>query len=107
MTDPTPAFSQPDASPYTTPAVVVRRTNGFAIASLIASLLGLGIIGVILGHVALGQIRRSGDGGRALAIGGLVIGYLAIVVTLALLGLWIYTLSTGDLVFTPLIPADR
>ncbi len=55
---------------------------------------------MIAGHIALSQIKRSGDAGRALAIAGLVIGYLAIAVTLALIGLWIYTLSTGDLVFT-------
>ena len=35
-----------------------------------------------------------------LAIIGLIVGYLALAVTLALVALWIYTLSTGDLVFT-------
>lgn len=61
---------------YPAPAVA-RPTNGLAIASLVTGLLGFAIIPVILGHVALSQIRRTGDGGSALAIVGLVLGYLA------------------------------
>lgn len=63
-------------------------TNPFAIASLIVSLVGFGLIGVILGHVALGQIKRSNgyEQGRGLAIAGLIIGYaqIAIVLLIAL-----------------------
>jgi hypothetical protein len=63
-------------------------TNPFAIASLIVSLVGFGLIGVILGHVALGQIKRSNgyEQGRGLAIAGLIIGYaqLAIILLFAL-----------------------
>ena len=32
-------------------------------------------LAVILGHVALSQIRRRGEGGRNLAITGLILGY--------------------------------
>jgi len=64
-------------------------TNGLAIASLIMGILGVlgllacfgGVVGipaVICGHMALGRIKRSGQGGRGLAIVGLVLGYLAI-----------------------------
>lgn len=67
-------------------------TNGLAVASLICGLLWIGWIGsalaIVFGHVALGQIRRAGGGqsGRALAIGGLVLGYfgaLTFLLTLA------------------------
>jgi hypothetical protein len=56
-------------------------TNGFAIASLISSIISCGIgsiLGVIFGHVSLNQMKRTGEGGRGLAIAGLVIGYLGI-----------------------------
>lgn len=56
-----------------------RGTNVLALISIITGVLGFAIIPVILGHLALGQIRRTGEGGQALAIVGLVLGYLAIV----------------------------
>ena len=71
------APAQPQAQP-------VARNNRFAVASLVLSLLwlfGLGsLLGVVFGHIALGQIKRSGELGRGLAIGGLVLGYLALAV---------------------------
>jgi hypothetical protein len=57
---------------------VVRRTNGLAVASFVLGLLGFGLLPVIFGHVALGQIRRTGDGGAGFAIAGLVLGYLVL-----------------------------
>lgn len=64
-----------------------------AIASLICGIVcfwGLGsIAAVILGSVALRQIRERGEGGRGLAIGGIVVGAItlvaAIVVTILLI----------------------
>ena len=59
-----------------------RGTNGLAIASLVTSLVwvcGLSsIAAVILGHVARGQIKRTGEQGAGLALAGLIIGYLGI-----------------------------
>jgi len=57
---------------------VSQKTNTLAIVSLVAGILQFNIVAVILGHVALGQIKRTGEGGRMLAIIGLVLGYLAI-----------------------------
>ncbi|MEU8195945.1 DUF4190 domain-containing protein [Microbispora amethystogenes] len=57
------------------------RTNGMAVASLVLGVLGLlfcgvpGIAGVICGHVALNQTRRTGEQGRGLAIAGLILSY--------------------------------
>jgi len=50
-------------------------TNGLAIGSLVLSLLGLfcgigSIVGVILGFIARGQIKRTGQGGNGLAVAG-------------------------------------
>jgi hypothetical protein len=54
------------------------RTNVLAIVSLVTSILGLAIVPIILGHISLSQIRRTGEQGRVMAIIGLVIGYLSV-----------------------------
>ncbi len=47
--------------------------------------LGLGsICAVILGHLALRRLRRTGQAGRTMAIIGLVLGYTGVVVTFML-----------------------
>ncbi|MUL78803.1 DUF4190 domain-containing protein [Mycobacterium sp. CBMA226] len=38
-------------------------------------------LGIIFGHIALSQMKRSGQGGRGLAITGLVVGYLSLGLT--------------------------
>lgn len=62
-----------------TSAPAATRTNGLAIASLISSFF-ISLLGIILGHIALNQIKRTGEGGRGLAIAGLVIGYAGLVI---------------------------
>lgn len=47
-----------------------------AITSFVLSLLGVSILGVIFGHMSLGQIKRTAAGGQGLAVAGLVIGYI-------------------------------
>jgi Domain of unknown function (DUF4190) len=68
-------------------------TNGSSIASLILGILWLGGFGslaaVICGHIAHGQIKRSGQRGRGLATAGLILGYLGLAVTAALVVLLI------------------
>jgi hypothetical protein len=69
------------ASTSATPAV--SPTNSFAIVALCTSLIA-SVLGVVFGHVALSQIRRTGERGRGLAIAGLVIGYVGIGCTVVL-----------------------
>jgi len=70
-------------------------TNTLAIVSLVCSALGLttgitAIAGVVCGHIALGQISRSGEQGRGLAIAGIAIGYAVIALfALIILG-WLF-----------------
>jgi Domain of unknown function (DUF4190) len=70
MTDSVPP---PPAAPAYAPASVGQRTNALAIVALI-----LGIViplgGIICGAIALGQIKRTGEAGRGLALAGLIIG---------------------------------
>jgi hypothetical protein len=57
-------------------------TNGMAIASMVVGIVWAGWIGsilaVVFGHVALKQIERTGEGGRGMAVAGLVLGYLGL-----------------------------
>jgi hypothetical protein len=54
------------------------RYNVLAIVSLVSAFV-LSLVAVITGHMALGQIKRTGEKGRGLAIAGLVLGYVGIV----------------------------
>lgn len=85
---PAPVLPVPPVMMYPVP----RNTNGFAVASLVSSLVGfptLGfgfVLGVVFGHVARAQIRETSDGGAGLSTAGLVIGYLGVAGGVALLG---------------------
>jgi len=74
----TPQYQQPEYQQPVNYAPLAPKTNSMAIASLISSFF-ISLLGVILGHIALNQIKNTGEGGRGLAIAGLVIGYIGIV----------------------------
>jgi hypothetical protein len=91
---PPPGVSPPPGQTWGAPAYAQpRRTNGFAIASLVLGcvfcLLFSGVLAVIFGNIALNQIAQSPDTqtGRGLAIAGIVLGWIGI----ALLGILAFT----------------
>lgn len=100
LDDVTPATlaATPSDAPDTPPAFVhrMRDVNAFALASVFCSLIWLlgSPLAVIFGHVALRQIARSEgrQGGRNIAITGLVLGYGGLLLMLVALG----GLSAGD-----------
>lgn len=53
------------------------KWNVLAIISLVSSFF-VSLAAVVCGHIALSQIKRTGERGRGLAIAGLVLGYLGI-----------------------------
>lgn len=74
------------------PPGVNPPANGMAVASLVTGLIGicvplLSIAAIVLGHMGLKQIKRSqgSEGGRTMAMTGLVLGY--VITTLIVLGL--------------------
>jgi hypothetical protein len=82
-----PGAQRPWAGALAQPAPMQVRpqpTNGMAVASLVCGLMqvfSLGITAipaVILGHMARGQIRRTGERGDGMATAGLVLGWLGI-----------------------------
>ena len=61
------------------------KTNGLAIAALVCSFF-CGILGISLGIVAIGQINKTNEGGKGLAIAGIAIGAVSILFTWMILG---------------------
>lgn len=64
------------------------RTNPLAIVSLISAFV-LSLVAVITGHLALRQIKRTGEGGRGLAIAGVTIGYAGLVAGIVVIAVFI------------------
>lgn len=72
-------YAQPPAGyhdPYAAPKVDPNAapTNTLAIVALVLGLT-VPIGGIVLGHIALSQIKRTGEAGRGMALAGLIIGY--------------------------------
>lgn len=64
-----------DGQPVYGAPVQERSTNVFAILALVFGVLG-GVLAIVFGHIALSQIKRTGENGRGLAIAGLILGYV-------------------------------
>ena len=87
--------------PYQVYQATSYGTNGLATASLITSIVSLpltafcfigllvAIVAIVLGVVALNQIKQTYQQGRGLAIAGIAVG--SAVVTLALVGMVVFT----------------
>jgi Domain of unknown function (DUF4190) len=90
---PPPQYVAPPASygPYGGGYYAPVGTNGMAIGSLVSSIVGFlccqigAVVGIILGIVALNQIKQTNQDGRGVAIAGIVIGGLGIAVTVIFL----------------------
>lgn len=79
----------PAAAPAAQPTVVQSApTNTLAIITLIAAFV-LPLAGIITGHIALKQLKTSGESGHALAKWGLILSY--IFVGLAVIGIIFWT----------------
>ncbi len=66
------------------PAAQPKRNNGFAIASFVCSLVGIlccaipSVVGIILGFIALSQIKKTGQDGSGMALAGVIIGFVVL-----------------------------
>ena len=55
------------------------KLNTLAVVSLASALTGFGVVAAIItGHISLAQIKRTGENGRALALSGVILGYVSI-----------------------------
>jgi hypothetical protein len=88
-----PAAQATALSPAAGTAMVtpVTRTNGLAIASLACGLAQFvagppaTIAAIVLGYVARSQIKRTGEQGAGLALAGLILGWAAVILGIALI----------------------
>ena len=69
MSDQTPQVNQKPV-----PATL-GDLNLFALLSLIFSVTGFHLVGIVMGHIALVQLKRVQQRGRGFAIAGLIVGY--------------------------------
>jgi hypothetical protein len=67
--------------------------DGLAVAALVVAIVGVPLVAVVLGHLALARIRDRGTGGRGMAIAALVLGYVGVVLTLALVVVYFAVLA--------------
>jgi peptidyl-prolyl cis-trans isomerase B (cyclophilin B) len=76
------------------PYVLAPPTNAIAIAALILVFVFFPI-GIVLGHVARSQIRRTREGGKGLATAALIIGYLQVAVIVAVIAVAAILVALG------------
>jgi type II secretory pathway pseudopilin PulG len=76
----TTEYPQP-SSPTADPA---ERTNVLAIVSLVASIIGAHLVGIVTGHIALSALKKAPQRGRGLALAGVIIGYVGFVLVLVI-----------------------
>ena len=95
-----PAYGAAPAAPqayapqgYGQPAAA-DKWNVLAIISLVSAFF-VSLAAVICGHIALSQIKKTGEKGRGLAIAGLVLGYLGLVAGLIFIIVMVAVIMAG------------
>jgi hypothetical protein len=84
---PPPEYGAPYPTGYGYPPAQQSGTNSLAIFSLVASVVGLlcgfgSIIGIVLGVIAINQIKKTRQGGYGLAVAGIVVGVASLVISI-------------------------
>ncbi|MGC4804574.1 DUF4190 domain-containing protein [Micromonospora sp. DT233] len=90
-----PPGQPPGYGPYGQPPGPGRGTNILAVLSLVFAFL-FPLAGIVLGHLAKRQIRRTGEEGDQLATWGLILGYLFTVVGLVACCGWLALVFLGN-----------
>ena len=97
------SYPPPPPQPYSgfTPPPPAGPRNGLGIATLVLAIIGLvfcwtvvrgvplGLCAVIIGFVAWGRVKRGEATNGGVAIAGIVLGFLAIIVSLVFIPIWI------------------
>jgi uncharacterized protein DUF4190 len=99
-------YGQPGQFPPYSPAAL--RTNSLAVASLVCGLaqfIGLSVIAgipaIVLGTIALKQIGERGEGGRGMAIAGLVLGCVSLVLVIVIVIAFVVALRSAPSTCSP------
>ena len=60
-----------------------KTAKTLSIVSLVTSILGISLAGIICGHISLGKFKKAGNAdGRGLALAGTIIGYIGLVIAI-------------------------
>lgn len=96
-----PGGYPPPPQPYAGYAAPVSPRNGLGVAALVVAIIGLvfcwtvvggvilGVAAIIMGFVGRGRVKRGEATNGGVAIAGIVLGFLAIVVSLVFIPIWI------------------
>jgi hypothetical protein len=86
---------------YNSQQIYNAPASGKAIASLVLSILGISLIGLILGYVARTEIRQSAGrlSGDGMAIAGIILGWLGTIVWTLLWIIIIVAVAMSDSYF--------
>ncbi|NEA55313.1 DUF4190 domain-containing protein [Streptomyces sp. SID13666] len=95
-------YPPPPYQQYWYPPPPPQSMNGMAIASFVLAVSCIPVFGVVFGIVALAQIRKRGQQGKALAVSGIAVSgvatlFLAVVITLGVVGALNSGTRTDDL----------
>jgi peptidyl-prolyl cis-trans isomerase B (cyclophilin B) len=85
----------PSSTPYTTaPVPQTERYNVLAIVGFVLAFF-ISIGAVICGHIALAQIKRTGEKGHGLALAAVILGYLGILVGIIFVILYVVIIASA------------
>lgn len=94
-----PAAQPAPAPAYDQSYAPAPRTNVLAIVALILGIL-VPIGGIITGHIALSQIKKTGEAGHGLALAGTILGYVLTALYIIGIVIWIafvaFLFNSGD-----------
>ncbi|SCG46054.1 DUF4190 domain-containing protein [Micromonospora inositola] len=90
-------MSQPSYAehPRSSAAPAVRGTNVMAILSLVFAFV-FSPVGIVLGHIAKKQIRRTGEQGSGLATAGLVLSYIFTILGILSLIVFVFIVAANS-----------
>lgn len=71
------------------------HTNTLAVVSLVSSFF-VSVVAIITGHIALSQIKKTGEQGKGLAVAGTIIGYIGFVLSILITGIIAITLFAAS-----------
>jgi hypothetical protein len=97
-----------DAGTEATPPVTLPPWNVLAIVAFVLAFIAPPG-GIACGHIARGQIRRTGEQGEGLALAGLIIGYVLTALVVVLVLVWLAVLVASLVGFVAIfsqIPHD-
>lgn len=74
-----PQYAPPPQQPYKNPATA---KNWMGITSLVTSILGISLAGIIFGHLGRSAVRKGEADNGGMSLAGLIIGYIGLVLSI-------------------------